>query len=91
MAGCAVSPGPRRSGSSTRLAPDLEPVVINHQLSQTSQREALAALRDRTSRVIVCVNMLGEGFDLPALKVAAFYLARLSDGPGEEGRLTPNR
>jgi hypothetical protein len=24
-----------------------------------------------TSRIIVCVNMLGEGFDLPALKVAA--------------------
>jgi superfamily II DNA or RNA helicase len=55
------------------LAPDLEPVVINHQLSQTSQRQALAALRDRTSRVIVCINMLGEGFDLPALKVAAVH------------------
>ena len=55
------------------LAPDLAPVIINYQLSQTSQRQALAALRDRTSRVIVCVNMLGEGFDLPALKVAAVH------------------
>ncbi len=55
------------------LAPDLAPVIINYQLSQTSQRQALAALRERTSRVIVCVNMLGEGFDLPALKVAAVH------------------
>ena len=37
------------------------------------QRDALKALRERKSRVIVCVNMLGEGFDLPALKVAAVH------------------
>ena len=29
------------------------------------QRDALKALRERKSRIIVCVNMLGEGFDLP--------------------------
>jgi hypothetical protein len=37
------------------------------------QKAALTALRERKSRIIVCVNMLGEGFDLPALKVAAVH------------------
>lgn len=31
------------------------------------------ALFDRSSRIVVCVNMFGEGFDLPALKVAAIH------------------
>lgn len=55
------------------LAPDLGPVIINSRMSKRKQREALAALHDRRSRIIVCVNMLGEGFDLPALKVAAIH------------------
>ena len=56
-----------------KLAPDLEPVIINSQLPKGEQREALKALRERRSRIIICVNMLGEGFDLPALKVAAVH------------------
>ena len=55
------------------LAPDLKPVIINSRIPKRQQREALAALRDRSSRIIVCVNMLGEGFDLPALKIAAVH------------------
>ena len=38
-------------------------------------------MRDRTSRVIVCVDMLGEGFDLPTLKVGAFHDAHRSLSP----------
>jgi superfamily II DNA or RNA helicase len=56
-----------------RIATDLKPVIINSGMPKRQQREALAALRDRSSRVIVCVNMLGEGFDLPALKIAAVH------------------
>jgi superfamily II DNA or RNA helicase len=62
------------------LAPGLNPVIINSQMPKRQQREALAALRDRTSRIIVCVNMLGEGFDLPALKIAAVHSSQKSLG-----------
>ena len=55
------------------LAPDLKPVIINSRMPKSEQREALEALRDRKSRIIICVNMLGEGFDLPALKIAAVH------------------
>ena len=55
------------------LAPDLVPVIVNYQMAKGYQRNALKSLRARKSRVIVCVNMLGEGFDLPALKVAAVH------------------
>lgn len=55
------------------LAPDLLPIIINSQMPKRQQREALEALRERKSRIIICVNMLGEGFDLPALKVAAVH------------------
>jgi superfamily II DNA or RNA helicase len=55
------------------LASDLNPVIINSQLPKRQQKEALSALRSRKSRIILCVNMLGEGFDLPALKVAAVH------------------
>lgn len=56
-----------------KLVPDLEPVIISSQLPKGQQREALKALTERKSRVVICVNMLGEGFDLPALKVAAVH------------------
>ncbi len=55
------------------IAPDLSPVIINSRMPKTQQRDALKALSERTSRIIVCVNMLGEGFDLPALKIAAVH------------------
>lgn len=55
------------------LASELKPVIVNSQMAKGHQAAALKALRERDSRVIVCVNMLGEGFDLPALKVAAVH------------------
>ena len=55
------------------LAPDLCPIRLDSKMSGRDQRSALQALQHRKSRVIVCVDMLGEGFDLPALKVAAVH------------------
>ena len=55
------------------LAPDLAPVNVDSRLGKREQRAALDALADRSSRVVVCVDMLGEGFDLPQLKVAAIH------------------
>ncbi len=55
------------------LAPDLAPVVLHSNDAKERRDAALEAIRSRESRIIVCVNMLGEGFDLPALKVAAIH------------------
>lgn len=55
------------------LAPDLRPLFINHEMSSSKQKSALDSLRQRDSRIIVCVDMLGEGFDLPQLKIAALH------------------
>lgn len=55
------------------LASDLAPVSIDSRLGKRDQHQARAALADRSSRIVVCVDMLGEGFDLPQLKVAAIH------------------
>ena len=55
------------------VAGEFNPIRIDSKMSKTAQGEALASLRSRDSRVIVCVDMLGEGFDLPALKIAAVH------------------
>lgn len=54
-----------------RLAPDLNPILLHSKLTDTDSR--LNDLREGKHRIIVCVNMLGEGFDLPELKVAAIH------------------
>lgn len=58
------------------LAPDLKPVLVHSGLGTIATKEAMAKLFDRGpdgSRIVVCVDMLGEGFDLPYLKVAALH------------------
>lgn len=57
----------------SHLAPELNPTVLYNSMSVQGRKEALQAIRSGTSRVIVCVDMLGEGFDLPTLKVGAFH------------------
>ena len=57
----------------TQQAADLKPVLIHSGSSAKVRKEALQAMRSRDSRVVVCVDMLGEGFDLPALKIAAIH------------------
>lgn len=49
------------------------PVLIHSELTAAEKREALRKLRERETRVAVCVDMLGEGFDLPELKIAALH------------------
>jgi len=56
-----------------QLAPDLKPVKMHSGETHRRRKEARAAIEDRTSRIIVCVDMLGEGYDLPSLKVAAIH------------------
>ena len=55
------------------LAPDLKPVRIDTGFAPSTRQKRRDALFSRDSKIVVCVNMLGEGFDLPALKVAAVH------------------
>lgn len=50
---------------------DLNPVVIHSAVLQ--KRQKLEAILRKEHRIIVCVDMLGEGFDLPELKVCALH------------------
>lgn len=54
-----------------RLAPDLKPLLIHSEIEMADER--VARLRSQASRIVVCVNMLGEGVDIPQLKIAAIH------------------
>ncbi len=53
--------------------PDYKPVIVYSSLSSKAKAEALRKLKSGESRIVVCVDMLGEGFDLPELKIAALH------------------
>lgn len=55
------------------LAPDLSPIVVHSEFSQARNKQCLDLLHGRQSRIVICVDMLGEGYDLPNLKVAALH------------------
>lgn len=50
---------------------DLSPTLVHSKLG--SSQATVNAIKGKKHRVIVCVNMLGEGFDLPELKIAALH------------------
>ncbi|MGJ1205807.1 DEAD/DEAH box helicase [Sphingobacterium lactis] len=54
-----------------KIAPEYNPVIIHSK--ESGADSSLAKLFNRESRIVVCVNMLGEGFDLPQLKIAAVH------------------
>jgi superfamily II DNA or RNA helicase len=53
--------------------PDFNPVAIHTKITAQEARDRLAALHARRSRILICVDMFGEGFDLPQLKIAALH------------------
>lgn len=52
---------------------EYSPIFIHSGMSKTSQREILEGIKSKKHRIIVCVDMLGEGFDLPQLKICAMH------------------
>ncbi|MGF1733557.1 DEAD/DEAH box helicase [Photobacterium kasasachensis] len=50
---------------------DLNPVLLTSKVNQ--KKEILASIQSGKHKIIVCANMLGEGFDLPQLKVSAVH------------------
>ena len=61
------------AGIYRRLQREWQPQVIHSGMTKQEKDDALAKLRSRESRIVICVNMLGEGFDFPNLKVAAIH------------------
>ncbi len=54
-----------------KTAAEFSPELVHSE--ETDSGPALKRLREGKSRVVVCVDMLGEGFDLPQLKIAAIH------------------
>lgn len=55
---------------------DLNPVMVYTNIK--GLKEKIEAIKRGEHSIIVCVNMLGEGFDLPNLKIAAIHDERQS-------------
>jgi superfamily II DNA or RNA helicase len=55
------------------IAPQHSPMLVHSQQGVRERRETLENLRTSACRIVVCVDMLGEGFDLPELKIAAMH------------------
>ncbi|WP_349291327.1 DEAD/DEAH box helicase [Caenimonas sedimenti] len=54
------------------------PVMLHSGMKKADAKAARSQLDQRQSRIVVCVDMLGEGFDMPELKIAAFHDLRKS-------------
>jgi superfamily II DNA or RNA helicase len=52
---------------------EFKPVQLHTGIKSKARDAAVKAILAGESRIIVCVDMLGEGFDLPELKIAAFH------------------
>jgi superfamily II DNA or RNA helicase len=58
---------------------EFKPVELHMGIkSQRLREQARNQILSGISRIIICVDMLGEGFDLPQLKIAAFHDIRKS-------------
>lgn len=53
---------------------EFNPVQLHTGIKSVKRREEIRQqISSGNSRIVVCVDMLGEGFDLPELKIAAFH------------------
>lgn len=55
---------------------DYNPIIVYSGMPNAVS--TLKAIKEKKHRIIVCVNMLGEGYDLPQLKIAAIHDDRQS-------------
>lgn len=49
------------------------PVLIHSGLSTVQKKEGLRKLKSGEAKIVVCVDMFGEGIDIPNLKIAAIH------------------
>lgn len=57
---------------------EFNPVQIHTGLGVREREATRQKILNKEARILVCVDMLGEGFDLPELKIAAFHDIRQS-------------
>lgn len=76
MARCMSKPRAREVIKYYEKYPEHNPVVIYNGVPSLADK--MEAIKRGEHSIIVCVNMLGEGFDLPALKIAAIHDERQS-------------
>jgi superfamily II DNA or RNA helicase len=55
--------------------------LVHNKMPKAQRRAILEDLKRGAVRIIVCVKMLGEGFDLPRLKIAALHDPQQSEAP----------
>ena len=63
------------------LGPDLGVAEIHSGVNKQARTLGHEQIANRSARILVCVDMLGEGYDLRELKVAALHDPRRSLGP----------
>jgi len=74
MARCRlIARGTKVKAIYDRLAPEFNGLVVDSEMEESEIEAKLNRLRAGESRLVICVNMLGEGFDLPELKIAALH------------------
>lgn len=52
---------------------DLNPVLITNKQTSNEKKERIELLNKLQSKIVVCVDMFGEGIDIPNLKIAAIH------------------
>ena len=58
---------------------EFNPILIHSKIKPDKKKEQIRQkIINKESRIVVCVDMFGEGFDLPELKIAAFHDIRKS-------------
>ena len=48
-------------------------LIVSKEISSEERKNSLEKLENLTSRIVVCVDMFGEGIDIPNLKIAAIH------------------
>lgn len=76
MARCATQERAKKIFELYKKHEDLTPVIIYSNCPD--YKETYRKITQKEAQIIVCVDMLGEGFDLPELKIAAFHDIRKS-------------
>lgn len=51
----------------------LNPVVIHSNIPAAERKEKMQSIKNGKSKIVVCVDMFGEGIDIPTLKIAAIH------------------
>ena len=76
MARCATKERANEIYSLYECETDLNPVKLYSGVPNF--KDTYSKIIEKRAKIIVCVDMLGEGFDLPELKIAAFHDIRKS-------------